>query len=95
MPKAESCPSIVTVLTLPEARSHEDANRLAKMNQHGWHTSLRTRKGTAGRATRDVSSRKTRVLEKGIAYKNVGSLLQRKSATAPGNLKCHANVETC
>ena len=36
---------------------------------------LRSGKGTAGRATSDVSSRKIRVSLKGMAYRNVGSFL--------------------
>ena len=37
-------------------------------------------KGTAGRATSEVSSRKMRVLLKGIAYRNVGSRLRAQSS---------------
>ena len=37
---------------------------------------LSSGKGTAGRATSEVSSRNTRVALKGIAYRNVGSRLQ-------------------
>ena len=38
-------------------------------------SALRSGKGTAGRATSDVSSRKIRVSLKGMAYRKVGSFL--------------------
>lgn len=42
--------------------------------------SLSSSNWMAGRATSDVSSRKMRVLEKGITYKKVGSFLQEGSS---------------
>ncbi len=56
------------------------AQRMHSLNEGGL-TCLSSRKGTAGRATREVSSRKMRVLEKGIAYRKVGSFLQIPNQT--------------
>ncbi len=44
-------------------------------------TCLSSSKGTAGLATSEVSSKKMRVSEKGIAYRNVGSFLGQRGQT--------------
>ena len=54
-------------------------------------------KGTAGRATRDVSSRNSRVSEKGMTYTKVGSCLQgiRSSKHDPLSYPLKALALTC
>ena len=54
-------------------------------------------KGTAGRATRDVSSRNSRVSEKGMAYTKVGSCLRgmRSSKCDPLSFPLKALALTC